>query len=162
MDLDEMFRKMEALRRRMEHEMFSDFGELENKIREDGLEGEWRIEPFEEPGMRGFVAKGFFTTPKPLERPDDLVRRPQLGEPREPLFDLKEEEGKVQLYIEMPGVESDAIKLNATPNGLEVDAGDYHASIELPKGALYNEKAETEYKNGVLKITIPKTEVVGL
>jgi len=150
-----MIREMETLQRRMAEAMFRDLGSFDEMVERGELEGGWRVQPFEGPGMRGFIARGYFRTPEPLRRPGDLS--PPLGPPRrEPLYDVSEGEAAVRLYIELPGVERKEIEIETEPNGLEVSARDFHAVIGLPVEGLDMENLATEYRNGVLTVTIPR------
>lgn len=160
MDFEEILREMEALRRRMTEAMFGDLEDLTKRVERGELEGSWQIEPFEGSGVRGFVARGYFRTPEPLERPRPILLplRPLQRRPREPLYDVREGEDTVQLYIELPGVEREEIDLKVGKDGLEVNAGDFHAVIMLPKGDLDTENFATEHRNGVLTVTIPKRD----
>lgn len=157
MNIDELMREMDALQRRMMETVFSDLQELEKRVERGELEGHWRLEPLEGAGVRGFVARGFFRTPEPLKRPRGLPTplSPLRRSRREPLYDLTEEEDKVRLYIELPGVEEGEIKLEAGENSLEVDARDFHTVITLPERALDMDKLVKEYRNGVLTVIIP-------
>ena len=158
MDFEEIVREMEALQRRMTEAMFGDFEDLEKSLETGEVQGEWRIEPIEGPGVRGFIARGFFRTPEPLERPPGILPplKPPLDELRKPLYDIDVGEDALQLYIELPGVEEGEIEIKADPKNFEVKAGSFHANIDLSRWTLDTDRIATEYRNGVLDITIPK------
>lgn len=157
-NFEEILKEMEALQRRMAEAVFSELGDLDMRVESRDLEGDWHIEPLEGPGLRGFIARGYFRTPDPLERPKPILPllKPLRRRPREPLYDVSEGEDIVQLYIELPGVKREEINLETGSNSLEVKARDFHAVIELPEGDLDTENFTTEYENGVLTVTIAK------
>jgi len=156
-DLEEILREMDALQRRMTEAIFSDMKELKRRVESGSLEGGWSIEPLKGLGMRGFIARGYFRTPEPLERPSPLQPlSPLRRKPREPLYDMVEGEDGVQIFIEIPGVEKNDIDIKAEQKRLEVKAGEFHAVIDLPWGELDTDTIATDYRNGVLTVSIPK------
>ena len=161
MNFEELLREMEAIQRRMAERMSSQMGDLDRLIDEGQLEGSWQVEPFEEPGVKGFIARGYFRTPDPLRRPEVIPPplkplKPMPGEPREPLYDVREREGEVELYVELPGVEEDDVEMEFGPGELKVRARDFRATIQLPEGNLDTGNVEKTLRNGVLSITIPR------
>lgn len=163
MNFDEIFREIENLRKRMTEDVFGDFWDMEEMIRSGEMEGEWRFEPIDRPGVKGFIVRGVFSTPRPLERPRGILPpiRPRPNELREPLYDISVEKDRVQIFIELPGVDEGDIRLDAGPRGLKVKAGGFEAEIDLSGWVLNTEKMKTEYRNGVLKVVIPRTELDG-
>ncbi len=171
MKIDEILREMEEFYKRMTEdvfrgfgtfdEAFPDFDSLEEKVRSGELEGDWSYEPIERPGTKGYIIRGFFSTPNLLERPTDILPpvKPNLREPREPLYDIAVEENRLQVFIELPGVEEEEIQLDAGPRSLRVKAGDFEAEIDLSPWVAKTEERTTEYRNGVLKVVIPRTEL---
>jgi HSP20 family molecular chaperone IbpA len=159
MRFEEILREMEALHRRMTEEAFREFDDIEERIRSGELEGEWSLEPIERPGVRGFVARGFFSTPRPLERPDGILPplRPRPSGPREPLYDVTAEKDRLLIFIELPGVEENEIDLGFEDGRLKVKARDFETEIDLSGWVLDTEKMATEYRNGVLEVEFPKT-----
>jgi HSP20 family protein len=103
---------------------------------------------------------------KPVIREFGNVRPTTTGfvrpsEEREPLVDVIEGDKVVQVVAEMPGVEKEAIKLEATEDELTISAESerrkYRKVVELPckvdpKGA------KASYKNGVLEVVLNKLE----
>lgn len=158
MNFEEIVREMEAFQRRVMETMFSDFEDLGKRLETGELQGEWQIKPIERQGMRGFIARGFFSTPEPLERPRDILPplKPPLRDLREPLYDIDVGEDEIQLYIELPGVEEEQIEIRADPKNFEVKAGPFQSKIDLSRWILDTGDISTEYRNGVLKVTIPK------
>lgn len=176
MKINEIIREMEEFHKKMTEDLFGgfgsfdeafpDFNSMEEKVRSGELEGDWSYEPIERPGMKGYIVRGFFSTPNlselpPLERPTDILPpvKPNLKEPREPLYDITVEKDKLQVFIELPGVKEEEIRLDAGPRSLKVEAGGFKAEIDLAPWVAKTEERTTEYRNGVLKIVIPRTEL---
>ena len=86
---------------------------------------------------------------------------PQVKEEREPLVDVIETNGEVHIVVELPGVEKKDIKLHGTEDALTISVDTpqrkYYKEVTLPAKVKVKE-AKTEYKNGVLEITLPKTK----
>ncbi len=100
------------------------------------------------------------------------------AEYREPFIDVIETDKEVIATAEMPGLEKQDIKLNVTEDRLELSAETKHEEKKEEKGYVYRErrsgsyyraislpspvdpdKSKASYKNGVLEIKMPKTEV---
>jgi HSP20 family protein len=85
---------------------------------------------------------------------------PQVKEEREPLVDIIETNGEVHILVELPGVEKKDIKLHGTEDVLSISVDTpqrkYSKEVALPAKVKVKE-AKTQYKNGVLEITLPKT-----
>jgi len=97
---------------------------------------------------------------------------------REPYLDLKEDEKEIIARIELPGLNKDDIKINISDDMLEISAetkheekkdeegyiyrerytGSYYRSISLPS-SVDSESSKASYENGILKVTMPKTEI---
>jgi len=99
---------------------------------------------------------------------------------RTPASDIYETDKEFVAEIDMPGVEKGDIKVNVTKDGIEVKAekkhevkeedkkkgmyrlersyAGFYRSFGLPANVDAN-KAEAEFKNGVLKIKVPKLKV---
>ena len=174
MKIDELFREMEEFHKRMTENMFKgfspfddgfpNFDALEEQKKSGELKGDWKIEPIEGPGMKGFIARGFFSTPgrperPPMERPTDILPplKPNLKELREPLYDVSVGGDKLTLFIELPGVNEQDIRLDFEEKRLKLEAGNFGTEIDLSSWVIQPEERTTEYSNGVLKIVIPKT-----
>ena len=175
MRFDEIFREMEELQKRMTEDMFKGFGSFEDmfsgfdtlkeKVKAGELEGNWSFEPIERPGMKGFIARGYFSRPglierPPLDRPTDILPplKPSIREPRAPLYDISVGEDRLTLFIELPGVEEKDIQLETEDRKLKLVAGNFQTEIDLSSWVTDPEKRTTEYSNGILKVTIPKTQ----
>ena len=87
--------------------------------------------------------------------------RPIISETVEPFTDVIEEDDVIKVIIDMPGVEKEDIKVEATEKTITVSAerGDrkYYKKVTLPK-PIKPETAKAQYKNGVLTITAEKLE----
>ncbi len=100
------------------------------------------------------------------------------AEYREPFIDVIETDKEVVATAEMPGLEKQDIKLNLTEDRLEISAETKHEEKKEERGYVYRErrsgsyyraislpspvdpdKSKASYKNGVLEIKMPKTEV---
>ena len=97
---------------------------------------------------------------------------------REPFIDLIESDKEIIATAEMPGLEKQDININVTEDRLEISAetkqeekkeekgyiyrerrsGSYYRAISLPS-PVDPDKSKAIYKNGVLEIKMPKTEV---
>lgn len=82
-----------------------------------------------------------------------------LQDRREPLVDLIEEDEKIKVLAELPGVDKNDIKLYVTEKILTIDVDTpekrYHKELELP--VLIDESsARSTYKNGILETILNK------
>lgn len=88
-------------------------------------------------------------------------RKPKVVEEMEPLVDVIEEEDKIKVIVEMPGVEKDKINLKASEDTLVVRGSNsnrkYYKEITLP-AKVKPESAKATYRNGVLEVTLEKAE----
>lgn len=86
---------------------------------------------------------------------------PRVKEEREPLVDVLEANGEVHVVVEVPGVDKKDIKLHGTEDSLTISVDTlqhkYYKEIKLPEKVRVKE-AKSEYKNGVLEITLPKID----
>lgn len=100
------------------------------------------------------------------------------AEYREPFIDVIETDKEVIATAEMPGLEKQDIKINLTEDRLEISAetkreekreekgyvyrersrGSYYRAISLPS-PVDPDESKASYKNGVIEIKMPKTEV---
>lgn len=180
MNIDEIIKEMEAFQRKVMGSMLDDLGdsrrfkpiggyegiderfkELEKGFQSGMPQGEWRFERIDLPGVKGFIARGMITHPELLKKPDEILPplRPQPGRPRRPLYDIQAEEGQLRIYIELPGVDEDAINLEVIDGMLRLHAGDFEEEIDLNRWIVDPDKMATKYGNGVLEVTIPKEDL---
>ena len=111
-----------------------------------------------------------------FERGKDLVK---LGQGfRMPICQIHQTPSSVVATFEMPGVEKNDIELNVSDNSIEVkvekkeekklkkkdkysyisEQRQYYRKVSLPV-EVKPEKATAEYKNGILKVEVPKKKV---
>lgn len=160
-DIDKMFREME----RMMEEEFKAFTSQvpkdyvrERKLPDGSTIKEWG------PFVYGYSIK-IGPDGKPEIREFGNVKPsrfgPRVKEEREPLVDIVETDGEVHVVAELPGVEKEDIKLHGTEDTLTITVDTpqrkYHKEVVLPAKVNVKE-AKTQYKNGVLEVTLPKTK----
>lgn len=144
--------------------------EIMEEVKNGKMQGKFEVRQFDQPGIKGYFIQGRFGTDESLEPIEPLKpskRRPSPENPfeipdgahdeiREPLTDVFEEEEAIKIYAELPGEERNDIKLKITENKVEIKAKNFHKVIDLPKRNIATEGVSSEYKNGVLEITVPK------
>jgi HSP20 family protein len=158
-DIDRMFREMEKI-----EEEFKTFASQVPKdyVRERKLPNGKTVRELG-PFVYGYSIK-IGSDGKPEIREFGNVKSsrlgPQVKEEREPLVDVIETDGEVHIVVELPGVEKNAIKLHGTEDTLTISVDTpqrkYYKEITLPAKVKVKE-AKTQYKNGVLEVTMPKT-----
>jgi HSP20 family protein len=156
-DIDRMFREMEKM-----EEEFKTFASQVPKdyVRERKLPNGKTVRELG-PFVYGYSIK-IGSDGKPEIREFGNVKSsrlgPQVKEEREPLVDVIETDGEVHIIVELPGVEKNAIKLHGTEDTLTISVDTpqrkYYKEITLPAKV---KEAKTQYKNGVLEVTMPKT-----
>jgi HSP20 family molecular chaperone IbpA len=134
------------------------------------LKGDWETREINEPGVKGFIVQGWFGTDKALEPLEPLrpwkrpltpekpfgFQRKTEEEMREPLTDIFEEDNAFKVYAELPGEEKEDITFKIADGKLEVKARSFCKTVNMPSGNIIPDKATSEYKNGVLTVTVPK------
>ena len=159
-DIDRMFREMEKM---MEEEFKTFTSKVpkdyvrERKLPDGTTVREWG------PFVYGYSVK-IGSNGKPEIREFGNVKQsrsgPRVKEEREPLIDIIETDGEVHIVAELPGVEKNDVKLHGTENTLTISVDTpqrkYYKEVTLPAKVNVKE-AKTEYKNGVLEVTLPKT-----
>ncbi|MEM3640952.1 MAG: archaeal heat shock protein Hsp20 [Candidatus Bathyarchaeia archaeon] len=158
-DIDRMFREME---RWMEEE-FKEFTSRiprdyvrERKLPDGSTIKEWG------PFVYGYSIK-IGPDGKPEIQEFGNVKPTRLGpkvkEEREPLVDIVETDNEIHVVAELPGVEKEDIKLHGTEDTLTISVDTpqrkYYKELTLPAKVNVKE-AKTQYKNGVLEVTLPK------
>lgn len=88
---------------------------------------------------------------KPFEVPEKA-----LEEMTEGLTDVFDNEDTMEIYVELPGIEKGDVKVRARNGSVEVKAKNFRKVIQLPTKEIVGQAAASEYKNGVLRIVIPK------
>ncbi len=77
---------------------------------------------------------------------------------REPLVDVMDEGDKYRIFVELPGVDKDNVKLDVADTSVQVRTNDekkFYKMIDLEQPVDEN-SAKASYKNGVLTIDIDK------
>ena len=86
-------------------------------------------------------------------------RKPIISEEREPLVEMHEEDDKVTVIAELPGVEKEDIDVRVVDHKLVIKAKGkdrkYYKEVELPED-VKPETARAQYRNGVLEIVIER------
>ncbi len=142
-------------------DLAADLNEAHGEIKK---EGEIDLNHLKQ-GMKGVFGFSIKTAAgrKPVVEPFGNIKRtpkgPTVGEEREPITDIFDEKGEIRVYLEMPGISEQDMKIDLRGDILDVSAqnGDrkYHKEVLLPSPV----KAATltsKYKNGILEITIRK------
>jgi HSP20 family protein len=172
-DFDEIFGDFDILKKFVKKSQ-GEFDEMLKTIRSGAIKGIWEIREINEPGVKGYSIQGRFGTDEdidPLEPLKPLKRRPLPEKPfeipakamkeiREPLVDIFEEDNAIKIYAELPGEEKEDIKVSIAEDKIEIKAENFYKITNLPKTHLATEKMSSEYKNGVLEITIPKRKAL--
>jgi HSP20 family protein len=123
-------------------------------------------------GQDSFVY-GFSLTQRSGEEPEirefgniPMFEQTEAGEKlhlniRKPLIDVLEAEETVHVIAEIPGIEKENIRLNATDLILDIETIDgnpkYSERVELPV-KVDPQSAKATYKNGVLEVTFKRLE----
>jgi len=177
-DIEKLLKEMEDFDEKFEKNIEAEVKNIEKAVRSGKLKGKWDFKKIDEPGVKGYIAYGRFESDRPFEpfepsEPFDPLRpfrrlpipeRPfdipsaEMEEIREPLTDIFDEEKAIKLYVELPGEEKEDIQLNVTNGKVEVKAKKFYKETDLPTVNIDAEKTSAKYKNGVLEVTIPKTE----
>lgn len=137
------------------------------KVMEEGKEeitetGEIKGFPGKAKGVYGFSVKmGIGGTP--VVEKFGNIKETEMGveveEAREPLTDVIEEEDKVSVIVEIPGVDEENIKTEIKGDILNIEAHNkerkYAKEILLPC-AVEEKYIKSSYKNGILEISFPK------
>jgi HSP20 family molecular chaperone IbpA len=171
-DLDEFFGISDFFDPKFLRRLELQLNEIMEAAKRGKIKGTWEIKEFDQPGTKGFAILGRFGTDESLEPIEPLrpsKRKPlpenpfeipnnERNETCEPLTDVFEEENAIKIYVELPGEEKENIKLHITEKTVEIKAKNFYKMIDLPKRHIASESISSEYKNGVLEITIPKSK----
>jgi HSP20 family protein len=91
-------------------------------------------------------------------RPSHRGIEPSLG--REPLVDVMSEKEKYKIFVELPGVDKENVKLDVAEDSVEIKTEDdkkFYKMIHLDS-AIDADSAKASYKNGVLTLELDKKE----
>lgn len=89
-------------------------------------------------------------------RPSSRGILPSQG--REPLVDLMSEKDKFKIFVELPGVDKDKVKLNVAEDSVEIKTDDerkFYKFIELDE-TVDLDSTRASYKNGILTLELDK------
>jgi HSP20 family molecular chaperone IbpA len=174
-DFDDPFGDANIFNSKLMKRFQTELNEILEGIKSGKIKGKWEIKQIDEPGADGYVIRGRFGADEPLDPLEPLKplkRRPMperplevpknaLEEDQEPLIDVFEEENAIKIYVELPGEEKNNIRLTVTPGNLEIKTENFHKTIDLPTKKVAVNTLSSEYKNGVLEITVQKNEEPG-
>ena len=140
------------------------------------MEDEFRI--FEDNMNRMFEKIWGIPVNRSLLLPGERTTTGAIEKYRKPFTDLVETDKEVIATVEMPGLDKGDIKINITEDKLEISAETKHEEERKEKGYLYKERrsgsyyrtiplpssidsdnSKASYNNGILQITMPKTEI---
>jgi len=79
---------------------------------------------------------------------------------REPLVDVMSEKDKYRIFVELPGVDKDKVKLDVAEDSVEIKTDDekkFYKMIYLDS-PVDSDSARASYKNGVLTLELDKKE----
>jgi len=82
------------------------------------------------------------------------------SEGREPLVDVMDDQDKYRIFVELPGVEKDNVKLDVTDDRVQIRTEDekkFYKRVDLDS-PVDPDSAKASYKNGVLTVELAKKE----
>ena len=91
-------------------------------------------------------------------RPSSRGIEPTLG--REPLVDVMDEKDKYKIFVELPGVDKEKVKLDVAEDSVQLKTEDdkkFYKMINLDS-AVDPDSSKASYKNGVLTLELEKKE----
>ncbi|RLG72955.1 MAG: Hsp20/alpha crystallin family protein [Methanobacteriota archaeon] len=155
--------------RRRRFSLFPEFEQIEETIDQLIREAmEWARFPGVRASVEGPYVYGFSMSigpdGKPQIREFGNVRptsygRAEISGVREPFTDVMEEEDKLRIILEIPGVEKEDVKVSVSDAELVVRAerGDrrYEKHVPLP-GDVDTTKVKAKYNNGILELSLPR------
>ena len=156
---DDWFKEpFESMIQRFEESMPSEFNEL---IREEET-------PSGVSRRYGPFVYGFSYTAEPGKEPifqefgniKPSHRGIEPSEGREPLVDVMSEKDKFKVFVELPGVEKEKVKLDVADDSVEIKTDDekkFYKMIYLDS-TIDPDSAKASYKNGILTLELDKKE----
>ena len=137
--------------------------DLASKFSEEGVEkkGEIKGLPKGARGVYGFSIRTLGGKPviESFGNIKETAKGPVVEEVREPIVDIFDEEGRILVIVELPGVSENQIKVEVAGDILNLTASDsdrkYAKEILLPS-KVKADSVKTSYKNGILEITLEK------
>lgn len=156
---DDWFKEpFESMIQRFEESMPSEFNEL---VREEKT-------PSGVSRRYGPFVYGFSYTAEPGKEPvfrefgniKPSYRGIEPSEGREPLVDVMSEKDKFKVFVELPGVEKEKVKLDVADDSVEIKTDDekkFYKMIYLDS-TIDPDSAKASYKNGILTLELDKKE----
>ncbi len=156
---DDWFKEpFESMIQRFEESMPSEFNEL---IREEET-------PSGVSRRYGPFVYGFSYTAEPGKEPvfqefgniKPSYRGIEPSQGREPLVDVMSEKDKFKIFVELPGVEKEKVKLDVAEDSVEIKTDDekkFYKMIYLDS-TVDPDSAKASYKNGILTLELDKKE----
>jgi len=146
--------------------LFKGFGnliDLASKLSEEGMErsGEIGGLPKGVKGVYGFSIRTLAGKPviESFGNIRETAKGPVVEEVREPMVDVFDEEDRILVIAELPGVSENEVKIEVAGDILNLTASDrdrkYAKEILLPC-KVKPDSVKTSYKNGILEITLEK------
>jgi HSP20 family protein len=89
-------------------------------------------------------------------RPSRRGIEPSIG--REPLVDIMDEKDKYKIFVELPGVDKDKVKLDVAEDSVEIKTEDnkkFYKMISL-ESTVDVDSTKASYKNGILTLELDK------
>ena len=119
---------------------------------------EWRTEDRKDKLFDLSKSSDFFKPLKPILKRKKAFEVPEkaLEMMTDGLTDVFDNEDTLEIYAELPRLEMEEMKVRVGKRSVEVKAKNFRKVIELPTEEIVGQAATSEYKNGVLKIVIPK------
>lgn len=156
---DDWFKEpFESMIQRFEESMPTQFNEL---IREEET-------PSGVSRRYGPFVYGFSYTAEPGKEPvfqefgniKPSYRGIEPSQGREPLVDVMSEKDKFKIFVELPGVEKEKVKLDVAEDSVEIKTDDekkFYKMISLDS-TVDPDSAKASYKNGILTLELDKKE----
>jgi len=137
--------------------------DLAAKLSEEGVEkkGEIRGLPKGAKGVYGFSVRTLAGKPiiETFGNIKETAKGPVVEEVREPMVDVFDEENRILVIAELPGVSEEEIKVDIEGDILKLTASNkdrrYAKEVLLPS-KVKAESVKISYKNGILEITLKK------
>ena len=137
--------------------------DLASKLSEEGVEkkGEIKGLPKDVRGVYGFNITTLAGKPviETFGNIRETAKGPVVEEVREPIVDVFDEENRILVIAELPGVSENEIKIEVAGDILNIAASGrnrkYAKEILLPR-KVEADSVKTSYKNGILEVTLEK------
>jgi HSP20 family protein len=137
--------------------------DLASKLSEEGVEAKGEIHglPKGAKGVYGFSVRTLAGKPviETFGNIKETARGPVVEEVREPIVDVLDEEDRILVIAELPGVSKEGIKVEVAGDILNLSASGkdrkYAREILLPS-KVKADLVKTSYRNGILEIVLEK------